>query len=116
MRRASPLNPRRIPRVSPKLQSGGSSFNVSVTVLFFLVRERLSSRSLSPTVSVCCSSCVCVCLLVHVGFLLGVLVLTLVFLTLALLVILELPVLLLPLLVFDCWLLVIYCWLSVVGC
>ena len=73
-----------------------------------LVRERLSSRSLSPTVSVCCSSCVCVCLLVHVGFLAGVLVLTLVFLTLVLLVSLELPVLLLPLLVFECWLLFAY--------
>ena len=102
------MNPRRIPRASPKLHSGGSSFNVSVTVLFFLVRERLSSRSLSPTVSVCCFNCVCVCLLVHVGFLVGVLVLTLVFLTLVLLVILELPVLLLPLLVFDCWLLFAY--------
>ena len=53
-------------------------------------------------------NCVCVCLLVHVGVLVGVLVLTLVFLTLVLLVILELPVLLLPLLVFECWFLFAY--------
>ena len=53
-------------------------------------------------------NCVCVCLLAHVVFLVGVLVLTLVFLTLVLLVILELPVLLLPLLVFECWLLFAY--------